>query len=351
MDRLRLALAPGRLAAALLLVLVHLAPTGTAAAQSGRRVTPSQNAPAGAVPNSVDDGGEVQLSTQEVLLSVTVRDAEGRSIKGLSPEDFIVAEDRVGQKIESFNPKREPVNVVLLLDASGSVLSELTSIRKAAAQFVDSLGPEDSVSVMQFADRVELIQDWTTDRTEVKHALDWRFKGGEATAFWDGLYLAAADQLAKVDGRRAIVLLSDGVDTRSRVTQTDAMAALDRSAASLYVISKASAIIEKIRPSAGKLGSILNGTGGAARDAIDILTVSEERMRTMADRYGGRLYAPLRDEDLAGVYAEIADELKQQYVISYVSTNDRRDGRWRSIEIYVRRPGLTVRTRKGYVAQ
>lgn len=317
-----------------------------ALAQSGRRPPPK----AAPVLPGQDPDADVRLGTQEVLLNVTVRDANGRPVKGLTGDDFIVAEDRVKQELASCREAMLPVNVVLVLDASGSVFSERVSIRKAAGAFATNLGPEDRVSVIQFADKVELLQDWTTDREAIQHALDWRYRGGEATAFWDGLYLAAEDQLSKVEGRRAIILLSDGVDTSSKISEEYVRAALDRCGASVYVVSKAQALIERIKPYAGKAG-VINGSAKPARAAIGELIAAEERMKRLADRYGGRLYAPVTDSELDHAYADVALELKQQYVLTYVSANEVRDGRWRAIEIFPTRPGMTVRTRKGYAAQ
>jgi Ca-activated chloride channel family protein len=285
-----------------------------------------------------------------VLLAVSVRDPEGRPARGLTQDDFIIAEDRTRQKIESFSVASVPVNVVLLLDASGSVFSELASIRKAAGKFVDALGPEDQISVIQFADKVELLQDWTKNHDDVRQALNWRFKGGQVTKFWDAVYLAAEDQLSKVEGRRAIILLTDGVDTASKLDEGQARAALDRSGATVFVVSKAEVQIQQIQPYAGKGGTVI-GTAPQARQALNILEAAQEKLRGMADRYGGRMWAPLNDADLTSAYADVAAELKQQYVITYVPQNETHDGRWRSVDVFLTRPGLVARTRKGYIAQ
>jgi Ca-activated chloride channel family protein len=326
-----------------LLICAALSLPGAAPAQSGRRIPDGGSRPSSQAGQSDED---IQLGTQEVLLPVSVRDPEGRPVRGLTKDDFIVAEDRVRQTITSCVEAQVPVNVLLLMDASGSVFSELKSIRSAAKQFVERLGPEDKLSVIQFADKVELIQDWTSNHEDVKHALSWRYKGGQATAYWDALFLAAS-QLGKVEGRRALIVLSDGLDTNSKVGEVDAFGALDRANAAVFVVSKASALIAQARGYTG-LGGVLTGSSGAARDAIGRLTVAEERMRAMADRYGGRLFAPLEEREMTAVYGQVADELKQQYVIFYESTNERRDGYWRAVEIFTSRPGLTARTRKGY---
>ena len=143
-------------------------------AQSGRPVTPKD--PTQGQKQAGEGGADVLLGTQEVLLTITVHDAKGHAARGLTSDDFIVAEDRVRQRIVSCTVASQPVNVVLLLDASGSVFNELASIREAADSFVRALGPEDRVAVVQFAQKVELLQDWTTDREASEHAIDWRYK-------------------------------------------------------------------------------------------------------------------------------------------------------------------------------
>lgn len=318
-------------------------------AQSGRRIPPKDDQSGGG--GKGGDGGDVlQLGTQEVLLSVSVRDANNRPVTGLTQDDFIVAEDRVRQKIVSCAVASQPLNVVLLLDASGSVFSELASIRKAADAFVSALGPEDKVAIVQFAGKVELLQDWTSDRGAIEQAINWRYKAADSTSFWDAVYLAGDELLPKVEGPRAIVILSDGVDNTSKVTDDQARAALDRAACSVFVISKAQALIDRYRPYAGK-GGMLSGTSGQARVIIDTLTRAQDAMGAMADRYGGRMFTPAENDNLSDQFAAIAKDLKQQYLITYNPENEAHDGRWRAIDIYLSRPGMTVRTRKGYVAE
>lgn len=316
-------------------------------AQSGRRIPPKED-------QSGQKGGEsgdvVQLGTQEVLLAVSVRDASNRPVTGLTQDDFIVAEDRQRQKIVSCAVASQPLNVVLLLDASGSVFSELASIRKAADAFVSALGPDDKVAVVQFAGKVELLQNWTSDHEAIEQAINWRYKAADSTSFWDAVYLAADELLPQTEGPRAIVILSDGVDNTSKVTDDQARAALDRAACSVFVISKAQALIDRYRPYAGKAG-VIGGMSGQARAVIDTLQNAQDAMEKMADRYGGRIFKPAENEDLSEKFKTIATELKQQYLITYNPENEARDGRWRSIDIYLSRPGMTVRTRKGYVAE
>lgn len=338
------------------LIVLILITTAGAMAQSGRRLPSS--APQQGAQNQDDS---IRLRADEVLLNITVMDPYGRQATDLVKNDFIVAEDGQRQDIASFLISSVPVNVVLMLDASGSVAGEIASLRDAAMRFVSQLGPEDKVSIIEFHTNVELIQDWTSKPDEVKHALSWRFKPGMtmskdghyepgSTALYDALYATADDQLTKVEGRKAIIMLTDGDDTSSKVTYNQSLDAIIKSGAIVYVISKARAFIEMIkRQSGGKVGRIL-GTGQQADFFIARFEAAERLMTDLSVRTGGRIYSPLRDEELKDVYGQLAQELKNQYILTYVSKNEQRDGRLRHVKVFLTRSGYNARTRDSYYA-
>lgn len=311
-----------------------------AVAQSGRRLpsTGQQNK---------DD--TLRLRAEEVLLNVTVADEHSRQVTSLRKGEFIIAEDGDRQDIVSFAVAAVPVNVVLLLDASGSVAGEISSLRNAAASFVQHLGAEDKVSAIEFHTKVELIQDWTSNRDDLLHSISWRFKPGfvrdkegratpGTTALYDALYLAAGQQLAKVDGRKAVILLTDGLDTTSKVRYEEALAAVRRADAVVYVVSKARAFIASLAKYRG------------AEVYIGQMERAEEIMTQLTAHTGGRIFSPMEDKEMVGVYDQVAREMKNQYVITYTPKNKERDGRLRRINVYLTRPGYTARTRDGYYA-
>jgi len=327
---------------------------GVAQAQSGRRLpstTPQQQ--------SSDD--VIRLRADEVLLNVTIADPYGRQATDLGKEEFIVAEDGKRQDIASFLISSVPVNVVLMLDASGSIVSEINSLRDAAMQFVAQLGPEDKLSVVEFHTRVELIQDWTSKADDVRHALSWRFKPGMvmtkdghfeqgSTSLYDAVYATAEDQLSKVQGRKAIIILTDGDDTSSKVTYDQALASMVRTGAVVYVVSKARAFITEINSEyGGKVGRIF-GTANGAQQFIARLERAEKLMTDLSTRTGGKIFSPLKDEEMKNVYAQVARELKNQYIITYVSKNESRDGGLRHVRVYLTRSGYSARTRESYYA-
>lgn len=334
-------------------VLVLLLWTSAAHPQSGRK------------PSSTTEGKQdetIRLRAEEVLLNVTVTDSYNHQATDLIKDEFIVAEDGQRQDIASFAMSSVPVNVVLLLDASGSVVSEINSLRDAAMHFVSLLGPADKTSVIEFHTNIELIQDWTSKADDVRHALSWRFKPGMvqnkqgsfdygSTALYDALYSTAGEQLAKVEGRRAVILLTDGDDTSSKLTYEQGLNEIIKSGAVVYVISKARAFINELNKYRSRGARVF--AGGNAQMA-DIMVArfehAEQLMTELCTRTGGRIYSPLRDEDMKDVYGQVARELKNQYIITYVPKNLEHDGRLRRVGVFLTRPGYSARTRDSYYA-
>jgi VWFA-related protein len=321
--------------------------------QSGRKL------PSG---NRQQPDEPLRLRAEEVLLNVTVMDPYGKQATDLTKDEFIIAEDSKRQDISSFVISSVPVNVVLMLDASGSVASEIPSLRDAAVRFVEQLGPEDRVSVLEFHTNVELIQEWTSSVADLRRAISWRFRPGmvrtpdghtEAgmTALYDALYLTAGEQLAKVEGRKAIIMLTDGVDSSSKVTYNQALGSLIKSGAVVYVVSKARAFIADLNKYRGKAGRIFGGgTAGAADQVVAMFENAEKLMTDLATRTGGEIFSPLKDDEMKDVYARVARELKNQYIVTYISKNEERNGQLRRINVYLTRAGYSARTRESYYA-
>ena len=306
-----------------------------------------------------DDGDVLRIRSEEVVLPVSVRDWKGAPVGGLGEERFLVYDNGVRQEIKSFNRRRVPAKIVLLLDASGSVFRQMRFIREAAKGFVQGLLKEDQVCVMQFADRVELLQDWTfaTEVEKIEKALDWRYHPGERTTFYDGLYLAAQDQLSRVEGRRIVILLTDGIDTAERrhASFTDALHALRRAEASVYVVSLTAslrALIEN-RTGGGWLGRLLSGGYDPRSVARYISSIddAEKLLTGLASQTGGRIFLPIKEEELAPAYEAIAEELRTQYIITYKPKQRAASGEWRRIHVLVTPGGYEVATREGYTGR
>ncbi|HEU4386472.1 MAG TPA: VWA domain-containing protein [Blastocatellia bacterium] len=302
------------------------------------------------------------MRAEEVLLNVTVTDEYGHQETGLKKQDFIISEDGKRQDITSFLVSTVPVNVLLLLDASGSVAGQIDSLRSAAEQFVKHLSPEDKVSAIEFHTNIELIQDWTSSQNDLMHAISWRFRPGVvrdkrgnatlgSTSLYDAVYLAATEQLAKVDGRKAIIMLTDGVDTSSKVTFEQALASVIKTGAVVYVVSKARAFIQALKGYTNPVSRVFGGgMAQAAGAAIAALEGAEQLMTDLCKKTGGRIFSPIEDKELSGAYGEVAQELKSQYIITYVPKNEARDGQLRYIKVYLARAGYSARTRESYYA-
>lgn len=343
----------------LLSTLLLSVPGSYALGQSGRKPFSAEKE-VGQQPTGVVTEGEedvLRVRTEEVLLPVSVRDAAGLPVAGLSEESFFIYDNGVRQEIRSFNRRRIPANIVLLLDASGSVFSQMRFIREAARGFIQGLEAEDNVCVMQFADKVELLQDWTraTDTAKLVKAVDWRYRPGESTAFYDALYLAARDQLRKVEGRRLIVLLTDGIDSidRKHASYQDALNAVRGVEATVYVVSLTAslrALLEKRTGAGGSLSSIL-ARGYDPRQVsryLSLIDGAEKLLTGLAEQTGGRIFLPIRDEELSPAYSAIALELRTQYIITYRPLPSAQSGTWRVVRVLVAPGGYEVTSRGGY---
>jgi len=294
----------------------------------------------------------IRVRTDEVVVPVSVRDERGAPVNGLSEDQFLVYENGVRQEIASFNRRRVPANIVLLMDASGSVFYEMNLIREAARTFLQELVPGDQVSVMQFADRVELLADWTRaeDAGAINKALAWRYHAGERTAFYEGLQRAAEIQLKKVEGRRIIILLTDGIDTAGRGSFSDALTAVRVAEASVYVVSLTVRLREELeRKVGGRLRAFLSGISRAEisryRTMIDD---SERQLISVSEETGGRVFFPHETENLTPAYRAIAEELRTQYILTYVPKKGAGTEGWRELRVLVLPGGFDVATRSGY---
>lgn len=304
-------------------------------------------------PKKAPDESTIEIETTEVLLPVTVRDSTGQYALNLKAEDFQVYEDGVLQPISSFSLKRMPVHVVLLIDTSSSVTRELEDFKNAAWRFINQLDPDDKICLIRFDDIVELVQDWTSNRNTLKRALN-RLGKGLFTKFNDALYLAAREQLGKVVGRKAIIVLTDGIDSGRGVTSSEkAFRTLVEEETSVYVVSKTRIQGQVDREN---LEFYLKSSSSAANKlriedlkmSLAQLEESERYLMRIAEETGGRIFLPDSFDDLGDAYQQVADELRSQYIIFYTPTNPTRDGSYRSVRVKVKQPGFRATTRFGY---
>ena len=305
----------------------------------------------------VNPGEVISVQTTEVMLPVTVRDAAGRLISDLTRKDFRVYEDNWPQPLSDLALRQVPVDVVLMVDSSSSAVANLDDFRRAAEGFASRLSADDRISLIKFDDRVELLQDWTKSRFQLKRALN-RIEPGVFTRFNDALMLAARDQFSGSRSRKAIIVLTDGIDSgRGMTSLENALRALLEMQVSVYVVSNTE--IERAAKRA-ELDSLLNGTGASVkfnqlriedlREGLRVLDLAETNLDQIARATGARLYKPPTFHALDATYAEVAEELRHQFALYYVPLNKARDGSFRRVRVETVNPSYNSHTRVGYFA-
>jgi Ca-activated chloride channel homolog len=305
----------------------------------------------------VTPGDVISVMTTEVLLPVTVRDSNGALVKDLTRNDFRVFEDNREQPVNDLTLREVPVDAVLMVDASSSVATNLEDFRRAAEGFAARLNQEDRISLIKFDDRVELLQDWTRSRFQLRRALA-RIEPGMFTRFNDALLLAARDQFGETKSRRAVIVLTDGIDSgRGTTTLEGALEALLRAQVTTYVVSNTEISREAKR---AELDNLLNGSDSTVRfnqlriddlkEGLRVLDLSEKRLEQLTAATGGRLYKPRTFQALDSTYAEVADELRHQYGLYYPPLNKSRDGGFRRVRVEMTNQSYKAQTRIGYFA-
>jgi VWFA-related protein len=306
----------------------------------------------------VSPGDVVSVDTTEVMFPVTVRDSNGRLVPELTRNDFRVFEDGAPQPLSDLALRQVPVDVVLMVDSSSSVARNLDDFRRAAEGFAGRLNPDDRLSLIKFDDRVELLQDWTKSRFQLKRALN-RIEPGMFTRFNDALYLASKEQFGPVTkSRRAVIVLSDGIDSGQGTTSLEtSLQALIRAQVAVYVVANTEIARAAKR---AELDTLLGGTEASIkfnqtnidrlRLGLRVLDQSEENLAQLAQATGGRLYRPLTFDALESTYAEVADELRHQYALYFTPLNKSRDGSFRRVRVETANPVYRPQTRVGYFA-
>jgi Ca-activated chloride channel family protein len=272
------------------------------------------------------DDEVVRVNTDLVVLNVTVTDKDGQYVPGLKLADFKVFEEgrEVPIKlISSFGAQESPFAAVILLDTSGSMESRLSLGRSAAIRFLDGLRPEDVAAVFNFDHRVEQVQDFSSGRDLAPMAFGLRAKG--MTALYDAILRGAQTLAARPEQRKAIVVLSDGMDTKSSASADKALEAALAVNAGIYAVDMSAT------------------DGGVSKDIQSAM-----QLKSLAEKSGGRFIATPGGPALRDAFASIAQELGHQYTIAFRPADQTRDGKWRTLEVKLSRPELTVRTRKGY---
>lgn len=306
------------------------------------------------------DDEPIRVDSSITRLNVGVVDQKGRPITDLSKTNFEVFEDGVRQEILRLEPSTAPFSVVIILDMSGSTLGFRQVIKQSAFRFVDALSPNDRVAVIEFYDKVNVRNDFTTDRATIANSID-AANGRGKTQLFKALDLAL-DKLAKEKSRRkAIIVLTDGVDTAIRDKDRDFLEPFSEDLVPTAIKPETSDILNRVLLRSDAQGvtiyplALPTGDPGKLADPtprqVAMFQAARIRLQIVADRTGGTLNTINRLEEMGRLYALVAADLRTLYTIEYQSTNDKRDGKWRSIKIDVKNPDLISRTRQGYFAK
>lgn len=338
-------------------------------------------------PAAREEQEPVKVFTEEVRLPVAAYDAYGHFDPDVVLDDILVLEDGQPQEIRSV--RRIPANILLLIDTSAAVTlgKDIKTTRAAALRLLGRLRPGDQVAVMQFSDRPELLQDWTTDTAALTRVLKTKLSGSKRERLSEAILAAVAQLKDRPAGSRHIVLITDGVETPGgRVSYEEALRQLSGAQATVHIISYTMmvrlAIAERNRR------GVFQGGTGSQREALpvpdptmppgqtrnpsftlgtidldremrrrykryaDETKQSEGRLTKLADETGGRILLATSSEQMIRQADEVARDIGSQYVVTYTPKRplaSARSGEYRRVEVASRRVGLILRSRRGYV--
>src|ERR1017187_7278844 len=309
---------------------VHVAPPPTAA--------PSTEAPKGSEAPAVTGTGalkirpgeRIRMNVDMVLVPITITDPMNRLVTGLEQEDFQVFENSSQQKIATFASEDAPVSIGIVFDLSGSMTSKLIRARESILQFIKTANPQDEFFVIGFNDRPELIEDFTNSVEDIQARLA-TVRSGHRTALLDAIYYGVAKMRDARHERKALLVVSDGGDNRSRYTEGEVRAQVREADVEVYSIG----IFDPYAPTPEER------TGPQLLEELSEVT-------------GGRLFRVDDIDEMSDIAEKISTELRNQYVIGYRPVDLTRDGKWRKVKVKVNPPQglppLTIYARTGYYA-
>lgn len=360
---------------------------GVARAQGQETTAPAPARTPSRAPAEHEEQEPVKVFTEEVRLPVMAYDDYGRFDPGVSLDDILVLEDGVAQQIRSV--QRTPASILFLLDTSGSITlaKDIKTTRAVALRLLDRLRAGDALSVMQFSDRAELLQDWTTDTEKVTKVLKTKLSGSKRERLSEAIVAASAQLQARPAGSRHLVLITDGVETPGgKVSFAEATRQLMSTQATVHIISYTTAVRVAIERRTGR--GRARGGNGQQREALPIpdpgmppgqtrnpqVTLgtidldremrrwyekyadqarqSEERLAKIAEETGGKIMLALKADEMVKQADEVARDIGAQYVVTYTPKKalaSAPGGEYRHLEVASRRVGLQLRSRRGYV--
>ena len=299
----------------------------------------------------------IHLEARLVNLNVKATDRNGSSMSALKKEDFRIFEDGVAQDIFYFEPVSAPINLVLLLDLSGSTRDSRKVMIETAKKFIDSLGTQDRVAIAAFTRKFILASDFTADKKLLKQSVEKMKKVEGGTAFYDGLW-TALDLFRRVsDSRKAIVVLTDGVDNsllESGYEPTDhsfdeLLARVAEEDATIYPIYLNTDEAELLADLKDPMTSEMRRE--RLERKLKPHKIAHKQIEMLAEESAGTVFVAESEKDLDNVYQRVAAELRLIYTLAYAPKSTPRDGKFKKIDVSVTREGAVVKTRRGYLAR
>ena len=283
-------------------------------------------------------GYRVGVQVDLVMMYTSVFDKKDHFVKGLKKEDFNLYEDGTRQEIDYFSQVEIPVSMGIVLDLSGSMNDKIEQVNKAARAFIQASNPDDQVFLIGFNDESELLQGFTSDVDEITDALENATTMG-GTVLYDAIYLGVEEAHKGNRNKKALVVITDGVDKDSKFTTLKELVTfVQESDVQIFNIG----FLDEI-PSKSLFGRFIKSDEEKAREALN--RISEES--------GGKAYFPDKVTDIHDIVSEIAEELRNQYSIGFFSSNEKRDGSWRRVVIKLNNNKVSdpkIRHRLGYYA-
>jgi Ca-activated chloride channel homolog len=329
---------------------------------------PAQAAKSETPQNSSTDKAEIvneendilRVETNLVTIPVSVFDRNGRFVSGLRQEDFKIFEDGKEQEVGYFGTTEQTATVVLVLDTSPSTELRIEEIQNAAISFVNQLKPTDQVMVIEFDENLHVLSELTNDRAKLAKAIK-KADFGDGTSLYDTIDNILAKRLKKIEGRKAVVMFTDGVDTTSyKADYYSTLLLAEESEAPIYTIyyntindnNDGGGLMTSPLPPGISLPGQFPGIGGQSRPlGTSPLDYARGRryLEDITDKSGGRLYNTEENRNLEETFAYVAEELKRQYNIGYYPTEAGQKGQRKLLKVRVERPGTVVRARESYI--
>jgi Ca-activated chloride channel family protein len=279
----------------------------------------------------VKPGQGIKVDVNMTLVNLTVTDPLDRLVTGLEKEHFRVFEDGVEQEVLTLSSEDVPVSIGLVFDMSGSMSDKVEKARQAAVQFMRTANPQDQFFLVSFNDRAELTSGFTSSVDELQNRMMFTASKGR-TALLDAIYLGLSQMRGAHNGKRALLIISDGGDNHSRYNESDVKNYLKEADCQLYAIG------------------IFDPIGIRSRTPEELEGPS--LLSEMTEMTGGRVFPVGNLGELPDIAAKIGMELRNQYVLGYKSSNQRHDGSWRKIKVKLRPPKglppLNVYAKTGY---